>query len=196
MDGYAAQQQEFDWLCEPSVMTRALRELRIGCDAGLAVDVGCGTSSGMAAALREDLGARAVLCLDKEAAAIEFLRREGVNARVCDVANDPDAVVAPGSVDLVVDKSALDCILCSDGVGCYLRGVYTMLRPGGSYAIASFRTEDELRRIFGDAWRRFPMLSGCWKGFGPWPGLVYATGIFTAYMVASKLLKKDHGDHH
>ena len=28
-----------------------------------------------------------------------------------------------------------------------------MLRPGGSYAIASFRTEDELRRIFGDAWR-------------------------------------------
>ena len=37
----------------------------------------------------------------------------------------------------------------------------------------------------GDAWRRFPMLSGCWKGFGPWPGLVYATGIFTAYMVAS-----------
>ena len=48
----------------------------------------------------------------------------------------------------------------------------------------------------GDAWRRFPMLSGCWKGFGPWPGLVYATGIFTAYMVASKLLKKDHGDHH
>jgi len=48
----------------------------------------------------------------------------------------------------------------------------------------------------GDAWRRFPMLSGCWKGFGPWPGLVYATGIFTAYMVASKMLKKDHGDHH
>ena len=45
---YAAQQREFDWLCEPSVMTRALRELRIGCDAGLAVDVGCGTSSGMA----------------------------------------------------------------------------------------------------------------------------------------------------
>ena len=41
-----------------------------------------------------------------------------------------------------------------------------------------------------------PELSGCWKGFGPWPGLVYATGIFTAYMVASKLLKKDHGDHH
>ena len=28
-----------------------------------------------------------------------------------------------------------------------------MLRPGGSYAIASFRTEVELRRIFGDAWR-------------------------------------------
>ena len=28
-----------------------------------------------------------------------------------------------------------------------------MLRPGGPYAIASFRTEDELRRIFGDAWR-------------------------------------------
>ena len=48
----------------------------------------------------------------------------------------------------------------------------------------------------GDAWRRFPMLSGCWKGFGPWPGLVYATGIFTAYMVASKMLKKDHGDHY
>ena len=43
----------------------------------------------------------------------------------------------------------------------------------------------------GDAWRRFPMLSGCWKGFGPWPGLVYATGIFTAYMVASKMLKKN-----
>ena len=151
MDGYAAQQREFDWLCEPAVMTRALRDLRIGCDAGLAVDVGCGTSSSMAAALRDDLGARAVLCLDKDAAAVEFLRREGVTAHRCDIANQ--GVVAPGSVDLVVDKSALDCILCSDEVDSYLRGVHAMLRPGGSYAIASFRTEDELRRIFGDAWR-------------------------------------------
>ena len=153
MDGYAAQQREFDWLCEPAVMTRALRQLRVGCDAGLAVDVGCGTSSSMAAALRDDLGARAVLCLDKDAAAVEFLRREGVTAHRCDI-GDPDAgVVAPGSVDLVVDKSALDCILCSDDVGRYLRGVHAMLRPDGSYAIASFRTEDELRRIFGNAWR-------------------------------------------
>ena len=153
MDGYAAQQREFDWLVQPSVMTRALRQLRVGCDAGLAVDVGCGTSSSMAAALRDDLGARAVLCLDKDAAAVEFLRREGVTAHRCDIA-DPDAgVVAPGSVDLVVDKSALDCILCSDEVESYLRGVHAMLRPGGSYAIASFRTEDELRRIFGNAWR-------------------------------------------
>ena len=70
---------------------------------------------------------------------------EGVNARVCDVSNDPDAVVAPGSVDLVVDKSALDCILCSIG-GMLFEGCLPMLRPGGSYAIASFRTEDELRR--------------------------------------------------
>ena len=151
MDGYAAQQREFDWLCEPSVMTRALRSLRVGCDAQLAVDVGCGTSSSMAAALRDDLGARAVLCLDKDAAAVEFLRREGVTAHRCDIANQ--GVVAPGSVDLVVDKSALDCILCSDDVGRYLRGVHAMLTPGGSYAIASFRTEDELRRIFGNAWR-------------------------------------------
>ena len=151
MDGYAAQQREFDWLCEPSVMTRALQKLRVGCDAGLAVDVGCGTSSSMAAALRDDLGARAVLCLDKDAAAIEFLRREGVTAHRCDIANQ--GVVVPASVDLVVDKSALDCILCSDEVESYLRGVHAMLRPGGSYAIASFRTEDELRRIFGNAWR-------------------------------------------
>ena len=151
MDGYAAQQREFDWLCEPAVMTRALRQLRVGCDAGLAVDVGCGTSSSMAAALRDDLGARAVLCLDKDAAAVEFLRREGVTAHRCDIANQ--GVVAPASVDLVIDKSALDCILCSDEVESYLRGVHAMLRPDGSYAIASFRTEDELRRIFGDAWR-------------------------------------------
>ena len=153
MDGYVAQQREFDWLCEPAVMTRALRQLRVGCDAGLAVDVGCGTSSSMAAALRDDLGARAVLCLDKDVAAVEFLRREGITALQCDIGDPDSRVVAPGSVDLVVDKSALDCILCSDGVGCYLRGVHAMLRPGGSYAIASFRTEDELRRIFGDAWR-------------------------------------------
>ena len=153
MDGYAAQQREFDWLVQPSVMTRALRDLRIGCDAQLAVDVGCGTSSSMAAALRDDLGARAVLCLDKDAAAVEFLRREGVTALQCDVADLDAGVVAPGSVDLVVDKSALDCILCSDEVDSYLRGVHAMLRPGGSYAIASFRTEDELRRIFGNAWR-------------------------------------------
>ena len=153
MDGYAAQQREFDWLVQPSVMTRALRDLRIGCDAQLAVDVGCGTSSSMAAALRDDLGARAVLCLDKDAAAVEFLRREGVTALQCDVADLDAGVVAPGSVDLVIDKSALDCILCSDEVESYLRGVHAMLRPGGSYAIASFRTEDELRRIFGNAWR-------------------------------------------
>ena len=38
MDGYAAQQREFDWLVQPSVMTRALRQLRVGCDAQLAVD--------------------------------------------------------------------------------------------------------------------------------------------------------------
>lgn len=49
----------------------------------------------------------------------------------------------------------------------------------------------------GDAWRRFPMLTGCWKGFGPWPGLVYATGIFTAYLVAKKVLAKPgHDDNH
>ena len=62
-----------------------------------------------------------------------------------------------------------------------------------AHAVMSFASRS---KGAGDAWRRFPMLSGCWKGFGPWPGLVYATGIFTAYMVASKLLKKDHGDHH
>ena len=65
---YATQQREFDWLCEPSVMTRALRELRIGCDAGLAVDVGCGTSSGMAAALRDDLPGDARGSLDERCA--------------------------------------------------------------------------------------------------------------------------------
>ena len=153
MDGYATQQREFDWLVQPSVMTRALRQLRVGCDAGLAVDVGCGTSSSMAAALRDDLGARAVLCLDKDVAAVEFLRREGITALQCDIGDPDSRVVAPGSVDLVVDKSALDCILCSDEVESYLRGVHAMLRPDGSYAIASFRTEAELRRIFGDAWR-------------------------------------------
>mmetsp|Transcript_10409 Transcript_10409/g.31331 ORF Transcript_10409/g.31331 Transcript_10409/m.31331 type:complete len:105 (+) Transcript_10409:2-316(+) len=49
------------------------------------------------------------------------------------------------------------------------------------------------RAAKGDAWRRFPMLSGCWKGLGPWPGLAYATGIFTAYLVVSKAIgSKSH----
>ena len=152
MADYAAQQKEFDWLVRPSVMTKALRELRVGRDAGLAVDVGCGTSSGMAAALREDLGAREVLCLDTDAAAVEFLRREGVQAFECDVA-DAGAVVAPGTVGLVVDKSALDCLLCSDGVRGYLGGVRAMLKADGYYAVASFRTEADLCGLFGGAWR-------------------------------------------
>lgn len=34
-----------------------------------------------------------------------------------------------------------------------------------------------------DAWRRHPMLSGCWRGLTPFPGLAYAAGIFAVYLV-------------
>ena len=139
---------DFEWLTDASTLTRALRSRGcVPCGNDCTVVVGCGTS-GLSVALVEDLGRANVVSLDKDPAQIAYMQQlhPSMTFECCDVARQE--AVGDGSADLVVDKSTLDCLLCSPDVGAFVGSIFRMLKVGGVYAIASFHDEALLRRCF------------------------------------------------
>ena len=139
--------REFEWLPDLDLATVEPLVASIDRD-GLCVVPGCGTSC-VSATLRDGWGFRRVLSLDSDAAAIDFMRaRQRDDARRCDFvvadATDCADVVADGAAALVVDKSTLDCLLCSDAAA-YACSVARMLAVGGCFLVMSFHDAEFLK---------------------------------------------------
>ena len=109
----------FEWLLDFGTLSplfAELRKLHPSPDA-LVVVVGCGTSA-LSASLRYDAGFENVLSIDNDAAAIAHMNSRHMDEPglrfVCADACDCADVVPDEAAALVVDKSTLDCLFCSD----------------------------------------------------------------------------------
>ncbi|CAE7839989.1 CARNMT1 [Symbiodinium sp. CCMP2592] len=121
-------------------------ELERGLESSVVV-VGCGTSD-LSKDLHLALGFHQVLSIDNDEAVIRHMKArhrdlKGLTFALGDLTVYSEVVV-DGNADLVVDKSTLDCLLCSDAAAGLICCVYRMLRAGGFYVVISFHDTDFL----------------------------------------------------
>ena len=82
---------------------------------------------------------------DFNAAPSEAISPEAAQSDITQPSSSTDWSYPDASFDLVLDKSTLDCTLCSDDATASLLGlVYRSLRPGGTYMLISFHALDLL----------------------------------------------------
>ena len=128
-----------------------------------ALHVGSGSST-LGEFLVEDLGFSVVNC-DKDAETLQKMEQrwnhlhatknsDNIRSRLefCTVDFCSDHIPYPAqSFDLVLDKSTLDCTLCSDrSTARLLVEVYRALAPGGVYILISFHPIEMLRPLLED----------------------------------------------
>ena len=132
------------------------------------MNVGCGTSKmgeiilQALASRMEELSATTLVNVDNDKGALEQMRSRGINSNrcgyyYCDYAFDPviyrDALDSPvhfkpGTFDLVIDKSTLDCLLCTENVASgLLYEAMRLLKPGSCYLVLSFRPRELMEPI-------------------------------------------------
>ncbi|CAJ1455432.1 unnamed protein product [Effrenium voratum] len=122
-------------------------ELERGIDSSVVV-VGCGTSN-LSADLQEVFGFRQVLSIDYSDAVISHMKArfgscDALSFHQADLTQPCGHVVPDGTADLVVDKSTLDCLLCSEGAVGLICNISRMLRVGGLYVVISFHEAEFL----------------------------------------------------
>ncbi|CAE7842713.1 EEF1AKNMT [Symbiodinium necroappetens] len=121
-------------------------ELERGLESSVVV-VGCGTSD-LSKDLHLALGFHQVLSIDNDEAVIRHMKARHRDLKgltfVLEDLTVYSEVVVDGTADLVVDKSTLDCLLCSDAAAGLICCVYRMLRTGGFYVVISFHDTDFL----------------------------------------------------
>lgn len=119
--------------------------------------VGCGNST-VGEYLIRTFGVQVVLNIDRDSELLDQLKRrwhrQNASSESSGLPNDDMAfqcidfckehVDSPdGSFDLVVDKSTLDCTLCSDrSTAALLVEMYRLLGPNGVYLVISFHNKD------------------------------------------------------
>ncbi|CAJ1407032.1 unnamed protein product [Effrenium voratum] len=118
-----------------------------GIDSSVVV-VGCGTSN-LSADLQEVFGFRQVLSIDYSDAVISHMKArfgscDALSFHQADLTQPCGHVVPDGTADLVVDKSTLDCLLCSEGAVGLICNISRMLRVGGLYVVISFHEAEFL----------------------------------------------------
>jgi hypothetical protein len=160
----------FEWLTNfgsvSHLMPHPRRDEEDHEDLWKALHVGCGTST-LGEQLLSDLGYDRVVNIDCNEESLDFLRRRQLSQTTKNTTtagtqtfvtmdfcqrgeNQNDAgAVGTGSFDLVVDKSTLDCALCSEhaATGLFFHS-YRALRPnGGVYLLISFNHVDFIQPL-------------------------------------------------
>ena len=161
----------FEWLTSPHSL-KELIEREVSSSATeneeppvRALHVGSGSST-LGEFLVEELGGFSVVNCDKDAETLQKMEQrwnhihgatknsDSIRSRLefCNVDFCCDPIPYPeGSFDLVLDKSTLDCTLCSDrSTARLLVEVYRALAPGGVYILISFHPIEMLRPLLED----------------------------------------------
>jgi hypothetical protein len=146
----------FEWLTSASSLKSLLPP---GDEIKLALHVGCGSST-LGEYLVEEMGYHQVVNVDKDGPTLKQMQErwqrrfaEDVRLKFCKVDLASERIPFPyGYFDVVLDKSTLDCTLCSDeATAGLLCGVYASLRPNyGVYVVISFHHVDMLLPLLRD----------------------------------------------
>eukprot|EP00934_Nitzschia_sp_Nitz4_P005639 Nitzschia sp. Nitz4//scaffold109_size72162//12928//13917//NITZ4_005835-RA/size72162-processed-gene-0.38-mRNA-1//-1//CDS//3329532730//5629//frame0 len=155
--------QPFEWLTSPQSLIPLVDSLDFGKDDSLAaLDVGSGSST-IGEYLVESRDFALVVGIDKDDYTLDRMRQRWehrsrhspellprLQHHVVDFAKEkipfPDA-----TFNLVLDKSTMDCTLCSDNAtACLLLEVYRSLAIGGVYLVISFHALDYLLPLLSD----------------------------------------------
>lgn len=152
----------FEWLTSVESLREHLAEALRGQHEARVVHVGCG-SSVVGEFLLQEFGHQVaqVINVDNDANVLQAMQERWQTQ--CQESNDkPDKMkfmavdlcqhnipLADGSCDVVIDKSTLDCLLCSDqGASSLIAQVHRLLHPQrGTYLLISFHNMHLLRPL-------------------------------------------------
>lgn len=151
----------FEWLTSPESLQNLVESLGLPREKSSALHIGSGSSI-LGEYLVERLGFEQVVDVDKDEETIERMRKrwqdrctanhnfDRLRHEVVDFTQDT-IPVPTASTDLVLDKSTLDCTLCSDNAtASLLMEVYRCLAVGGTYLVISFHEADLLLPLLRD----------------------------------------------
>lgn len=155
-------ERPFEWLTSPSSLDPYVKEaLGNGKTKARVLHVGCGSSTWSEHVL-DRFGCDLAVNIDKDGATLDKAQRrwnqhssygdnERLQFRIFDFLTDRmDPQFGP--FDLILDKSTLDCTLCSDQTSAALLSmVYMNLNPdGGAYLLVSFHNKGLLKPLLED----------------------------------------------
>jgi SAM-dependent methyltransferase len=151
--------QPFEWLTSSESLIPVLQSLSLPSHR-TALHVGSGSST-LGEVLIQELGFDLVVNMDKDDETLQRMkerwRSRSDNADsmrfLCSDWIQPDATrqLQDTKFDLVLDKSTLDCALCSEhSTAALLTLVYDHLKPGGYYVVISFHQIQFLKPLLQD----------------------------------------------
>jgi len=143
----------FEWLTSPqSLLPFIEMALKDKSDYAVAVHMGCGSSS-FGEFVLEQPNVSKVINVDVDANVVQAMQQRsealGLNMQFACLDFRTERVPADdASIDLVLDKSTLDCTLCSDtSTAALLFEVYRILQVNGTYLMVSFHQQSLLRPL-------------------------------------------------
>ncbi|CAL1136038.1 unnamed protein product [Cladocopium goreaui] len=143
----------YEWLLPFADVKHVFQDLPLRTEGTvLTVVVGCGTSD-LSRELHTHLGLPQVVSIDNDEEVVSHMKAQHEDLKAAlsfhqaDLTAPCSHVVADGAADLVVDKSTLDCLLCSEGAPKLVHNIYRMLRVGGCYVVISFHQKEFLMSL-------------------------------------------------
>jgi SAM-dependent methyltransferase len=154
----------FEWLTSSQSVLPLIESLDLHEKEKKALHIGCGSST-LGEFLVDALGFDFVLNIDKDPETLERMRqrwedkyvdesssrrRQCLQYQVVDFRDAPEQLLG-SPYPLILEKSTLDCTLCStDATAGLLALVYRHLAPGGFYLVISFNSLDLMRPLLQD----------------------------------------------
>lgn len=146
----------FEWLTTPSSLDPLLQG--VGIEGKAVLHVGSGSSL-LGEHLVDNLQAHRVVNVDVDEPTLSVMQQQWLQQHpndtrleYCQVDLASESIpLDHESMDVAVDKSTLDCTLCSDAATAgLLAEVYRTLKVGGTYVVISFHADDLLLPMIGD----------------------------------------------